>query len=68
MVKSYGSSIKFLAKKYWTTVYIFESCSLKKTSLSIGNVSTTGDKALISEKMQKKNKNPEIEYQNGQTM
>ncbi len=65
MLKSYGSSIKFFAIKYWNTVYIFESCSLKKTYLSIGNVKTTGDNALISEKMQKKNKNPEIEYQNG---
>lgn len=67
-VKSYGNSIKFFAKKYWTTVYIFESCSLKNTSLSIGNVNTTGDRAPISEKMQKKNKNPVIEFQNGRTM
>ncbi len=65
MLNSYGSSIKFFAKKYWKTVYIFESCSLKKTYLSIGNVKITGDNALINEKMQKKNKNPEIEYQNG---
>lgn len=61
--KSSGNYIMFLAKKYCTTEYIFESCYLKKTYRSKGKVSTTGDIALIKAIIHIKNKNPEIDTQ-----
>jgi len=61
--KSSGSYIIFLATKYWTTEYIFASCYLKKTYLSKGKVSTTGDIAPIKAIIHIKNKNPEIDIQ-----
>ncbi len=60
---NYGSSIIFFAKKYIDTLYIFESCYLKNTSLYKGKVNVTGASADIVPEIHMKNKKPVIEYQ-----
>ena len=59
-MKCSGSSIIFLARKYWLVLYILESCYLTKTSLSAGKVRDIGEIDIVIENIDTKNKNPVI--------
>lgn len=58
----------FRAMKYWPMLYILLSCSLKKTYLSAGKVSVTGERKDMRDVIVMKNINPVIENHDWRTV